>query len=48
MNTQAYVVQTARLTKRFGDRVAVNAVDLHIPRGAAFRYLGPTAPGRRP
>jgi ABC-2 type transport system ATP-binding protein len=46
MNTQAYVVQTAGLTKRFGDRVAVNAVDLHIPRGAAFGYLGPNGAGK--
>ncbi len=46
MNPQAYVVQTAALTKRFGDRVAVDAVDLHISRGAAFGYLGPNGAGK--
>jgi ABC-2 type transport system ATP-binding protein len=35
------VVETSGLTKRFGDRVAVANVDLHVPRGAAFGYLGP-------
>jgi ABC-2 type transport system ATP-binding protein len=46
MNPQAYVVQTAGLTKRFGDRVAVNSVDLRIPRGSAFGYLGPNGAGK--
>jgi ABC-2 type transport system ATP-binding protein len=46
MNPQAYVVQTAGLTKRFGERVAVNSVDLHIPRGSAFGYLGPNGAGK--
>jgi ABC-2 type transport system ATP-binding protein len=39
-------VETAGLTKRFGERVAVDAVDLHIPRGAAFGYLGPNGAGK--
>jgi ABC-2 type transport system ATP-binding protein len=46
MNPQAYVVQTAGLTKRFGDRVAVNSVELSIPRGSAFGYLGPNGAGK--
>jgi ABC-2 type transport system ATP-binding protein len=40
------VVETSGLTKRFGDRVAVDAVDLHIPRGCAFGYLGPNGAGK--
>ena len=47
MNTSSdYVVQTEALTKRFGDRVAVNGVDLHIPAGSAFGYLGPNGAGK--
>jgi ABC-2 type transport system ATP-binding protein len=48
MSTQrgAFVVETAGLTKRFGDRVAVADVDLHIPRGSAFGYLGPNGAGK--
>jgi ABC-2 type transport system ATP-binding protein len=44
MSTQAssgFVVETSALTKRFGDRVAVDNVELRVPRGSAFGYLGP-------
>jgi ABC-2 type transport system ATP-binding protein len=40
------VVETSRLTKRFGERVAVADVDLHVPRGSAFGYLGPNGAGK--
>src|SRR5437660_1203074 len=40
------VVETNGLTKRFGGRVAVDAVDLRIPRGSAFGYLGPNGAGK--
>jgi ABC-2 type transport system ATP-binding protein len=40
------VVETSGLTKRFGARVAVDAVDLHVPRGSAFGYLGPNGAGK--
>jgi ABC-2 type transport system ATP-binding protein len=43
---QPFVVETAGLTKRFGDRVAVADVDLRIPRGSAFGYLGPNGAGK--
>ena len=42
----AYVVETSRLTKHFGDRVAVDGVDLRVPRGSAFGYLGPNGAGK--
>ena len=41
-----HVVETSQLTKRFGARVAVDAVDLRIPRGVAFGYLGPNGAGK--
>ena len=41
-----YVVETFGLTKSFGERVAVDGVDLHIPRGVAFGYLGPNGAGK--
>jgi ABC-2 type transport system ATP-binding protein len=41
-----YVVETSGLTKRFGERVAVDDVDLRIPRGSAFGYLGPNGAGK--
>jgi ABC-2 type transport system ATP-binding protein len=44
--TSAHVVETSGLTKRFGERVAVDGVDLHVPRGSAFGYLGPNGAGK--
>jgi ABC-2 type transport system ATP-binding protein len=41
-----WAVETRGLTKRFGDTVAVNGVDLLIPRGSAFGYLGPNGAGK--
>jgi len=34
------------LTKRFGGTVAVNDVELLVPRGCAFGYLGPNGAGK--
>ena len=44
--TSPYVVETEGLTKRFGDRLAVDRVDLRIPAGSAFGYLGPNGAGK--
>ncbi|MFL5979889.1 MAG: ABC transporter ATP-binding protein, partial [Gaiellaceae bacterium] len=41
-----YVVETSGLTKRFGERVAVDTVDLRVPPGSAFGYLGPNGAGK--
>src|SRR5690242_4237300 len=41
-----WAVETHGLTKRFGANVAVNGVDLRIPRGCAFGYLGPNGAGK--
>jgi ABC-2 type transport system ATP-binding protein len=35
------------VTKRFSGRVAVEGVDLRVPRGSAFGYLGPNGTGTR-
>jgi ABC-2 type transport system ATP-binding protein len=43
---KGFVVETSGLTKRFGERVAVDNVDLHVPHGAAFGYLGPNGAGK--
>jgi ABC-2 type transport system ATP-binding protein len=41
-----WVVETTGLTKRFGDRVAVEGADLRVPRGSAFGFLGPNGAGK--
>ena len=43
---RSWAVQTHGLTKRFGANIAVNGVDLLIPRGCAFGYLGPNGAGK--
>ena len=40
------VVETAGLTKRFGESTVVSGVDLRVPRGTAFGYLGPNGAGK--
>jgi ABC-2 type transport system ATP-binding protein len=39
-------VETHGLTKRFGENVAMNGVELLVPRGCAFGYLGPNGAGK--
>ena len=41
-----WAVETDGLTKRFGSNVAVNGVELRVPRGSAFGYLGPNGAGK--
>jgi ABC-2 type transport system ATP-binding protein len=45
-DTGAWAVETHGLTKRFGANVAVDGVDLLVPRGCAFGYLGPNGAGK--
>lgn len=42
----AWAVEAHGLTKRFGANVAVNDVELSVPRGSAFGYLGPNGAGK--
>ncbi|MGO4188180.1 ABC transporter ATP-binding protein [Pseudarthrobacter sp. TAF60_1] len=39
-------IETRGLTKRFGRQVAVNDVDLAVPHGAVFGFLGPNGSGK--
>jgi ABC-2 type transport system ATP-binding protein len=39
-------ISTTALVKRFGDRTAIDRVDLHVPRGSAFGFLGPNGAGK--
>lgn len=39
-------IQTTGLTKRFGQRAAIDSVDLQVPRGSAFGFLGPNGAGK--
>ena len=42
----ALAIRTSGLTRRFGSHVAVNDVNLVVPRGAVFGFLGPNGSGK--
>lgn len=39
-------IKTSNLTKRFGDQAAVNEVNLSVPKGSVFGFLGPNGSGK--
>jgi ABC-2 type transport system ATP-binding protein len=39
-------IATKGLTKRFGEQFAVDSVDLRVPRGSVFGFLGPNGSGK--
>jgi ABC-2 type transport system ATP-binding protein len=43
---ESLAVKTVGLTRRFGTHVAVNDVNLQVPRGAVFGFLGPNGSGK--
>jgi ABC-2 type transport system ATP-binding protein len=40
------MIKLTKLTKRYGDFTAVNAIDLEVPRGELFGFLGPNGAGK--
>ncbi|HSL59822.1 MAG TPA: ABC transporter ATP-binding protein [Acidimicrobiales bacterium] len=40
------LIEAHGLTKRFGDFVAVDAIDVHVEQGEAFGFLGPNGAGK--
>jgi len=40
------LIEARSLTKRFGDRVAVDGIDFSVGRGEAFGFLGPNGAGK--
>jgi ABC-2 type transport system ATP-binding protein len=45
-NHDGLALQTVGLTKRFGDRTAVDEVSLAVPRGTAYGFLGHNGAGK--
>jgi ABC-2 type transport system ATP-binding protein len=39
-------IETHGLTKRFGQRTALDGIDLQVPTGSAFGFLGPNGAGK--
>ena len=44
--TYGLTIETQGLTKRFGQQVAVDSLDLAVPSGAVFGFLGPNGSGK--
>ncbi len=44
--SSAFVIDVTGITKRFGDKTVVNAIDLQVPRGEIFGFLGPNGSGK--
>jgi len=45
-STAGLTIETHGLTKRFGHQVAVDGVNLAVPRGSVFGFLGPNGSGK--
>ncbi len=43
---QQWAIHTVGLTKSFGSHNAVDAIDLRVPRGSIFGFLGPNGSGK--
>jgi ABC-2 type transport system ATP-binding protein len=46
MDDTTNIIETRGLTKRFGERAAVQDLDLSVPRGCAFGFLGHNGAGK--
>jgi len=44
--TQKNIVKAKGLTKKYGDKVVVNAVDFYVGEGECFGFLGPNGAGK--
>jgi ABC-2 type transport system ATP-binding protein len=44
--TSPYIIETRGVTKRFGERAAVLDLDLTVPRGCAYGFLGHNGAGK--
>lgn len=44
--TTELAIETLGLTKRFGRQTAVDGIDLRVPRGSVFGFLGPNGSGK--
>ena len=46
MNATDHVIDVAGVTKRFGSKTVVNAIDLQVKRGEIYGFLGPNGSGK--
>ncbi|MHA2200027.1 MAG: ATP-binding cassette domain-containing protein, partial [Candidatus Thorarchaeota archaeon] len=44
--SQEYVIQTSGLTKNYGEVLALDSLDLVVPKNSIFAFLGPNGAGK--
>jgi ABC-2 type transport system ATP-binding protein len=44
--TTSWAIETTKLTKRFGNTTVVDQIDLRVPSGSVFGFLGPNGSGK--
>jgi ABC-2 type transport system ATP-binding protein len=46
MSTGPYVIETMNLSKNYGDIIALNNLNLQVPKNSIFAFLGPNGAGK--
>jgi ABC-type multidrug transport system ATPase subunit len=46
MSNPSPAIRISGLTKRYGDRAAVDSLDLEVPQGVVYGFLGPNGAGK--
>src|SRR5579862_3236308 len=41
-----FAIETSELTRRFGDQLAVDRIDLRVPEGSFYAFLGENGAGK--
>jgi ABC-type multidrug transport system ATPase subunit len=41
-----YIIETSNLTKKFGKFLAVDQVNIQVPKGGIYGFLGPNGTGK--
>ena len=46
MSMENYVIQTQDLSKKYGDKLAVNKVNMNVPQGSVYGFVGENGSGK--
>jgi ABC-2 type transport system ATP-binding protein len=46
MTTESYAIETENLSKNYGDVIALNELNLKVPKNSIFAFLGPNGAGK--
>lgn len=46
INVNQYIIETNKLSKKFGNFIAVDNINLKVPKGEIYGFLGPNGAGK--